>query len=84
MTSEELVKAISEGIRSAAFSIAFIYVAIHILIAVVIETPATGTLSLDVLIDKETGCQYLESSRSAIIPRVDGSGRHMGCKEFQK
>lgn len=84
MTRQELTEAIREGIFVAAFQLAVLYLLIIIFIAVFIETPATGTSSLDVLTDKETGCQYLESSRSVIIPRLDGSGRHMGCKETSK
>lgn len=30
--------------------------------------------------DHYNGCQYLESSRGHLVPRVDGSGRHVGCE----
>lgn len=29
--------------------------------------------------DRGTGCQYLESG-SGLTPRMDGAGRHMGCR----
>jgi len=30
--------------------------------------------------DYGTGCQYLESSRGAITPRLSVDGKHVGCK----
>lgn len=30
--------------------------------------------------DSLTGCQYIETSKGGITPRVDGKGRHIGCK----
>lgn len=30
--------------------------------------------------DHYNGCQYLESSRGHLVPRVDGSGQHVGCE----
>lgn len=30
--------------------------------------------------DAFTGCQYLETSKGGITPRVDSRGRHLGCK----
>jgi len=30
--------------------------------------------------DSLTGCQYLTTSGGGLTPRVDGHGRHIGCK----
>jgi len=30
--------------------------------------------------DAFTGCQYLETSKGGITPRIDSRGRHLGCK----
>jgi hypothetical protein len=29
--------------------------------------------------DALTGCQYLETSKGGITPRINASGRHLGC-----
>jgi hypothetical protein len=31
--------------------------------------------------DHLTGCQYLAKPLGGITPRVDGKGRHLGCKD---
>lgn len=30
--------------------------------------------------DAFTGCQYLETSKGGITPRINASGRHLGCR----
>lgn len=30
--------------------------------------------------DNLTGCQYLEAVNGGLTPRLDGAGRHIGCK----
>lgn len=45
-----------------------------------IVTPTEQWLAPRVRTDLETGCQYLTAFDSGITPRLDGQGRHMGCK----
>lgn len=40
--------------------------------------PPTGRSGLILLTDAKTGCQYL--SRGGLTPRLDASGKHMGCR----
>lgn len=42
--------------------------------------PAGGRSGMHLRTDALTGCQYLSEPRGGITPRVDRSGRHMGCK----
>jgi len=43
--------------------------------------PPEGRSGLVLFTDAETGCQYLSGGRrSGVTPRVDGAGRHVGCK----
>lgn len=30
--------------------------------------------------DNATGCQYLGTARGGLTPRLDASGKHMGCE----
>ncbi|MBO9492188.1 hypothetical protein J7384_17640 [Endozoicomonas sp. G2_1] len=34
-----------------------------------------------VRVDHQTGCQYLESARGGLTPRVDIKGNHLGCTQ---
>lgn len=38
---------------------------------------------VSVYTDKETGCQYLETSMGKITPRIAADYMHMGCKGVQ-
>lgn len=38
---------------------------------------------VSVYTDKETGCQYLETSMGQITPRIAADYMHMGCKGVQ-
>lgn len=40
--------------------------------------PPGGRSGMDVRVDALTGCEYL--SRRGLTPRVDGQGRHLGCR----
>jgi hypothetical protein len=40
--------------------------------------PAEGRSGLSLLTDYGTGCQYL--SRNGLTPRLDASGKQMGCR----
>lgn len=42
--------------------------------------PPDGRSGMDLNTDFETGCQYLSKNHGGITPRLDGNGRHMGCK----
>lgn len=41
--------------------------------------PPGGRSGLTLYVDQQTGCEYL-SHRSGLTPRVDGRGRHLGCR----
>lgn len=43
--------------------------------------PPEGRSGLALHTDALTGCQYLAKPFGGITPRVDGKGRHLGCKE---
>ena len=32
--------------------------------------------------DYGTGCQYLSALRGGVTPRIDNTGKHMGCREI--
>lgn len=32
-----------------------------------------------VRVDNKTGCEYLESARGGLTPRLNASGEHLGC-----
>lgn len=40
--------------------------------------PPGGRSGMTIRVDHATGCEYL--SRRGLTPRLDGQGRHMGCK----
>lgn len=40
--------------------------------------PPGGRSGLSIYVDHATGCEYL--SRHGLTPRLDGQGRHMGCR----
>lgn len=40
--------------------------------------PPGGRSGLKVYVDHATGCEYLY--REGLTPRLDGQGRHMGCR----
>lgn len=42
--------------------------------------PPGGRSGMALHIDHATGCEYLSKSRGGITPRLDGQGRHMGCR----
>lgn len=45
------------------------------------DTDPPGERSgMSLYIDHRTGCQYLGIPFGGITPRVDGAGRHVGCK----
>ena len=39
-----------------------------------------GRSGMAVATDALTGCQYLRGADGGITPRLDGKGRHLGCK----
>ena len=41
----------------------------------------TGRSGLYLYTDALTGCQYLGGGRNNITPRVNGAGKHIGCKD---
>ena len=41
----------------------------------------TSRSGMSLRTDNRTGCQYLVVARGGITPRVDGAGKHVGCKE---
>lgn len=43
--------------------------------------PPEGRSGMSLHTDHLTGCQYLSKPLGGITPRVDGRGRHLGCKE---
>jgi hypothetical protein len=42
--------------------------------------PPDGRSGMKLYTDHKTGCQYLSAPLSSITPRLDGEGRHVGCK----
>jgi len=38
-----------------------------------------GRSNMAVRTDHKTGCEYLEGARGGLTPRLDTSGRHLGC-----
>ena len=36
---------------------------------------------ISVRTDSLTGCQYLEGRHGGLVPRVDGAGKHVGCRK---
>lgn len=49
-----------------------------------VKTMKPSANSLFVLIDSDTGCQYLSAYAEAITPRIAADGKtHMGCKGAQ-
>lgn len=46
------------------------------------DSDPAGTARSGMLIrtDNLTGCQYLRAGSGGLTPRVDGAGRHIGCK----
>lgn len=43
--------------------------------------PPDGRSGIALHVDHLTGCQYLAKSLGGITPRLDGKGRHVGCKD---
>lgn len=43
--------------------------------------PPNGRSGMLLYTDALTGCQYLSQRRIGLTPRVDGKGKHVGCKE---
>lgn len=43
--------------------------------------PPNGHSGMSLHTDALTGCQYLGKARGGLTPRVDGKGKHVGCKE---
>ena len=44
------------------------------------DPPDWGRSGMSLHTDNKTGCQYLSRPLGGIAPRLDGAGRHMGCK----
>lgn len=42
--------------------------------------PPDGRSGMRLHVDHATGCQYLSIAMGSLSPRLDGQGRHMGCK----
>lgn len=41
--------------------------------------PPGGRSGMTIYTDQATGCEYL--SKRGLTPRVDGKGRHLGCRQ---
>lgn len=41
--------------------------------------PPGGRSGMTIYTDRATGCEYL--SNRGLTPRVDGKGRHLGCRQ---
>lgn len=46
--------------------------------------PHDGRSGMSLHTDHLTGCQYLSKPFGGITPRVDGEGRHVGCRRASK
>ncbi len=44
------------------------------------DPPGWSRSGMGLHTDERTGCQYLSRPFGGITPRLDGAGRHIGCK----
>lgn len=44
------------------------------------DAPDGKRSGMSIHTDALTGCQYLRAPLGSLTPRVDGAGRHIGCK----
>lgn len=59
-------------------AVAFIVWAVATLTPYDSTDPPGGRSGMSIYVDHATGCEYL--SRRGLTPRLDGQGRHMGCR----
>lgn len=43
--------------------------------------PPDGRSGLTLSTDHRTGCQYLGRPLGGLTPRLDGTGKHLGCRQ---